>query len=678
MYFITRSDPFSNDGLIFVIHPIETMKFSTIRIFLLFLFLCISASAIAQKKYTSTVPKAVRSFDLAVRMYDERLEDKALEYIEASLEADPKFIEAYMLRANIYTDKKDYAKAIPAYQEAISIDPDFFPNNYYSLATAQFKSGDYAASKKNYEKFLTYPKLNAGLAANSKRMIQNAIFAEQAVNNPVPFSPVNMGASINSSFEEYFPAITADGKTFLFTRRGKGLNSERLNMQEDFYVSTMTGKEWGAAQPLEEINTNGNEGAPSLSADGQYLFFTACQEMLESMGARKTNGSCDIFLAKKIGNKFNTARNLEIPINTGVWESQPSFSSDGRTLYFVRAVKGPDGRTQRDILISSIGDRSDWSEPVSVSSKINTSSDEMSVFIHPDDQTLYFSSDGHPGLGGLDIFMSKRMPDGEWGDPVNLGYPINTGGDENSLLVSPSGDIAYFASNRPEGFGGLDLYQFSLPEAMRPQPVSYMKGKVYDIETKKPLSASFELIDLETNKTVVSSTSNVGNGEFLVCLPIGKSYALNVSKDAYLFYSENFELKNAKSSKDPYLKDVAMKPIKIGESVVLNNIFFEFDKFDLKKESRTEMGKLISFLQKNPKMKIEISGHTDNIGSKLYNQQLSEKRANAVKEYLVQNGVSSDRLQSKGFGDAKPIADNSTEDGRTKNRRTEFSIVSVN
>ena len=206
----------------------------------------------------------------------------------------------------------------------------------------------------------------------------------------------------------------------------------------------------------------------------------------------------------------------------------------------------------------------------------------MSVFIHQADQYLYFYSDCHTCLGGLDIFMSKRIPAGEWGEPVNLGYPINTGGDENSLLVSPSGDIAYFASNRPEGLGGLDVYQFALPESMRPQRVSYMKGKVYDIETKKPLSASFELIDLETNKTVVSSTSNVGNGEFLVCLPIGKSYALNVSKDGYLFYSENFELKNAKSSKDPYLKDVAMKPIKIGESVVLNNIFFEFDKQSFK------------------------------------------------------------------------------------------------
>jgi len=654
------------------------MKRSVFSVLFSLLLLIISTNSNAQKTYTSTVPKAVRAFDLALRMYDERLNEKALEYIATALEADDKFIEAYMLRANIYSDMLEYDKAIPAYQEAIKLNPDFFPNNYYSLAQAQFKSGDYSSARANYEKYVSIPKISPVLSGNAKKMIRNSFFAEQAVKNPVPFNPINMGDKINSSFEEYFPAITADGKTFLFTRRGKGLTSIRSNMQEDFYVSTMQGKEWNLARPLEEINTNGNEGAPSLSADGQYLFFTACEEMMESYGARKTKGSCDLFIAKKIGDKFNAPRNLELPINTGVWESQPSFSSDGRTLYFVRAIKGSDGRTQRDILVTSIGDKSDWSEPVSVSDKINTSGDEMSVFIHPDDQTLYFSSDGHPGLGGLDIFMSKRSATGEWEEPINLGYPINTGVDENSLLVSPSGDIAYFASNRPDGFGGLDLYQFELPEKMRPRPVSYMKGKVFDAETKRPLSASFELIDLETNKTVVSSTSNVGNGEFLVCLPIGKSYALNVSKDGYLFYSENFELKNVATSKDPYHKDVALKPIKIGESVVLNNIFFEFDKFDLKKESRTELGKLISFLGKNPKMKIEISGHTDNIGSKTYNQQLSEKRANAVLEYLSSNGIATDRIQSKGYGDSMPIADNATEEGRTKNRRTEFRIVSLN
>lgn len=652
------------------------------RIPLRSIFLLVSSfftiSLFAQKEYTSSVPKAVRNFESALKYYDARKNTEAIESLEEAIKADTLFVEAYLLKANVYTDMKQKDKAIDAYRDAIRVKPDFFPNTYFSLANLEYITGKYSDAKTHYEKFLTYPKIKSNLADNAKQMISNCAFAEQAVKNPVAFNPVNMGDSINTADEEYFPAITADGKTFLFTRRIKTLDpSGHSTQQEDFYVSSFVKNYWAKARPVTEINTSGNEGAPSLSADGQYLFFTACQEMFESEGARKTNGSCDIFISKKIGDKFGEPRNLEAPVNSGTWESQPSFSSDGRTLYFVRKIKEASGKTQRDILVTHIGDNSQWSEPVSVSDKINTPGDEMSVFIHPDDQTLYFSSDGHPGMGGLDIFMSKRSPTGEWGEPINLGYPINTTGDENSLLVSPTGETAFFASDRPGGKGGLDLYQFQLPESMRPQPVTYMKGKVYDIETKKPLAASFELIDLATNKTVVSSTANSGNGEFLVCLPTGKSYALNVSKDGYLFYSENFQLKDPKSAKEPLMKDVGMKPIKVGASVVLKNIFFEFNKYDLKDESKTELGKLIVFLNKNQGIHIEISGHTDNIGGKQYNQQLSESRSKSVYDYLIQNGISADRLHFKGYGDTMPIADNSTDQGRAQNRRTEFTILSM-
>ncbi len=245
-------------------------------------------------------------------------------------------------------------------------------------------------------------------------------------------------------------------------------------------------------------------------------------------------GSCDIYISKKSGNKFQAPRDLGGPINTTGYETQPSFSSDGRTLYFIRKVKNAEGRAQQDIFVSFIDDNSTWSDPIQLPSNINTDRDEFSVFIHPDNQTLYFSSGGHPGFGGLDIFMSKRREDGSWGDPMNLGYPINTSSDESSLLVSPDGSIAYFASDRTDTRGGLDLYQFELYEKARPVPMTYMKGTVYDADTKKPLAASFELIDLASAKTMVRSVSNDVTGEFLVCLPAGKSYALNVSKDGYL------------------------------------------------------------------------------------------------------------------------------------------------
>ncbi|MFM9028329.1 MAG: TolB family protein, partial [Bacteroidota bacterium] len=346
-------------------------------------------------------------------------------------------------------------------------------------------------------------------------------FAEQAMANPVKFDPKNMGPGINSSDLEYFPAITADGSTFLFTRRPVNVSPGQQSAdQEDFYVSTRSGEIWQAAMPVAEINTLANEGAPSLSADGQYLFFTACEERFKE-SARKTNGSCDIFITKKVGEKYGVARNLEAPVNTGIWESQPSFSSDGRTLYFVRAIKGSDGRTQQDIYVTRINDNSSWSEPIPLASNINTPYNESSVFIHPDDQTMYFSSDGHPGLGGLDIFVCRKLPTGEWGQPINLGYPINTNADENSLLVSPDGTTGFFASDRTGGYGGLDIYKFELDEALRPLLVTYMKGKVYDAETKQPLSASFTLIDLEKDTPVVRSSSNALTGGYLVCLPTG-------------------------------------------------------------------------------------------------------------------------------------------------------------
>ncbi len=642
------------------------------------LLITLAGSVFAQKEYSSSVPKAVRAFETALKLYDERMNEKALEQAEEAIKADPKFVEAYMLKANILSDLKQSEKAIAAYKDAIAVNPDFFPNNYFSLAVEQYRSGLYADAKTNFEKFLTYPKVKGSLQYKAKQMMANCDFAEVAVKNPVPFEPKNMGDSINTADEEYFPTITADGKTFIFTRRLKTYNPNgRVSQQEDFYISQLGPKGWGAAKPITELNTPGNEGASSLSADGQYLFMIACNDMMEVEGARKTLGSCDIFLCKKKGQTFLSPRNLNEPINSSLKESMPSFSSDGRTLYFVRRFKGADKNDQYDIMVSTIGDNSQWSEPVSVSDLINTDGDELSVFIHPDDQTLYFCSNGHPGLGGFDVFMSRRDSLGKWQKPVNLGYPINTIHDEASFLVSPDGKTAYFSSQRTGGFGGEDIYQFSLYDKVQPKPVSYMKGKVFDIETKKPLSATFELIDLATGKVVVSSTSNEVSGEFLVSLPTGKSYALNVSKDGYLFFSENFELKNSKSS-EPYNKDVPMKPIKAGESMVLKNIFFETDKYELKDESRIELNKLVSFLNKNPKIKFEVSGHTDNVGTKPYNQTLSERRARSVYDYLLSKGITADRMTSKGYGDTKPVAENTNDKGRALNRRTEFMIVSAN
>jgi outer membrane protein OmpA-like peptidoglycan-associated protein len=290
--------------------------------------------------------------------------------------------------------------------------------------------------------------------------------------------------------------------------------------------------------------------------------------------------------------------------------------------------------------------------------------------------TLYFASDGHPGMGGIDIYMSKRQPDGQWGPAINLGYPINTHSDENSLLVDPEGKLAFFASNREGGIGELDLYYFEMPPESKPQAITYVKGKVYDSKTKAPLSADFELVDLETQQQAVKSFSN-SEGKFLVTLTANKNYLVNVSKKGYLFYSDNFSLKDVVTDYNkPYTLDIPLQPIDTGMVVELKNVFFDVNLFNLKPESKAELDKLVAFLNNNAKLKIELGGHTDNSGDKKFNQTLSHNRAKAVYEYLIQNGkISPARLSFKGYGDSRPKVPNTSVENKAKNRRTEFKVV---
>jgi outer membrane protein OmpA-like peptidoglycan-associated protein len=369
--------------------------------------------------------------------------------------------------------------------------------------------------------------------------------------------------------------------------------------------------------------------------------------------------------------------NLGTDINSKTWETQPSFSADGKTLYYIRRVKEKNGNTHSDIFVSELGEDGYWKSPNRLPDYINTQKNEESVFIHPDGQTLYFASNGHPGMGGLDIYITRRTENGEWGLPINIGYPINTFKNENSILISPDGKKAYFASDREGGFGGLDLYEFELPKSIQPQAVSYLAGKVIDAETRQPLGSKFELYNLENEALVVSSFSDQENGKFLVALPLAKNYALNVSKPGYLFHSENFTLKEKREDK-PYTKNIELKRIKVGEKVILKNIFYATSKFNLLDESKSELKKLVDFLTKNSAIKIELGGHTDNVGSVALNQELSNNRAKEVYQYLVSNGIKAGRLSYKGFGANEPVATNDTEEGRAQNRRTEFKVIAIN
>lgn len=654
------------------------MTLHTISRWLIIFTLINSGLAHAQQGELSTESqRAIKFYYKGSEAYRIREYARAETDLLQAVAADDKFSEGWMVLGDLYTDQKDFDKAIGAYGKAINQGRKLYPQAYYYLARLQQRSGRYEEAIVNYGLMLQNSLRNEERAQLIKALIDDCHFAMELMKHPLPFDPQNLGPSVNTSKAEYFPCLTVDGHTLLFTRREKA-EGEYFE-QEDFYMCTRADSGWQPARPVGmPINTRWNEGAPTLSPDGQYIIFTACANAAREYGPdRDGYGSCDLFSTRRVGDSWTEPVNLGNPVNSGFWETQPSFASDGRTLYFVRGYRDKQGESQQDIFTSEMLADGQWSVPVKLPGVINTPGREESVFIHPDGQTLYFSSDGHPGMGGLDIFLSRRGTDGTWSKPINLGYPINTWRDENSLLVSGDGTLGYFASDRQGGFGSLDLYSFVMPDTLRPQLITYLKGVVYDALTNQKLEARFELINLITNQVAVSSVSNPVTGEFLVALPTGESYALNVSRKGYLFYSDHFDFAGDHGIGNPFLRDVPLQPITVGKSVVLKNVFFDTDSFNLKPESRAELDRLAMLLDENPTMKIEIGGHTDSQGNDAYNLALSLNRARAVFDYLAAKASNPKRLTYAGYGETTPVEDNTTENGRAQNRRTAFRVMGL-
>lgn len=642
-----------------------------------FIFSIKAQNSLPPGTYTSLNKKAIKYFEESKKMFQIRKDDEAEKLIKKSIEEDPQFIEAYSAYADFLMSKGKAKDAIVNYEKAISINPKIFIDNNFYLGGAYLHVGMYDKAIPVLEIILKTERINPELKNQANKYLKNARFGAIAIKNPLPFKPVNVGSGINTTDFEYFPAVTADGNTFMFTRNvreGEGVDAPQ---QEDFFMSKKVNAIWQTANPITSVNTKGNEGAPTLSADGQYMFFASCIEQDGSYGSvdRKGYGSCDIFYSQKLNGKWTKPQNVGPVINTRNWETQPSFSSDGKTLYFIRGQVTREGIKNPDIYTSTIGDDGKFGEPIRLSDNINTPEGEESVFIHPDNQTLYFSSEGHPGMGGIDIYLSKRQADGSWGKAINLGYPINTFSNENSLLVDASGKLAYFASEREGGFGGLDIYQFEMPESLRPEKITYVKGHTFNANTKAPLDAQFELIDLETQQTVTKAYSNSA-GEFLVTLTSNHNYLVNVSKNGFLFYSDNFSMKDKVADYNkPYQLEIPLQPIDTG-IIELKNVFFDVNKWDLKPSSYAELDKVVSFLKLNPALKIEFGGHTDNSGDKLFNKTLSSNRAKAVYEYVLQKGGNvAAKLSFKGYGDSKPKVPNDTPENKAKNRRTELKII---
>ena len=510
----------------------------------------------------------------------------------------------------------------------------------------------------------------------------------------------NMGENINSKYNEYAPVITTDESQMYFTSKREGSVGGRLNKfneyDEDVYYSSKTGKDWKSAENLRVYNTKLNDGTLGISPDGQQLYIY-----------QPENGG-DIYVSKKKGDKWMGSKPFK-QINTPDHECAISFSPDGNSVYYcTNYSKDKTNLGGYDIYVCKKNQKGKWQDPVNLGNVVNSQYDEVDVFMQADGRTLYFSSNGHKNMGGYDIFRTTLQDDGTWSEPENLGYPINSPLNERFFVLAGNGKHAYFSTAKPGGIGGYDIYKITFlgPEKqpllsnedlllagmakpikekveieqtvdIKTSRLTVLKGVISDgtIDTLAPIEADIEISDNATRQLISTNKSSGSTGKYLVTLPSGKDYAITVKKEGYLFHSENFNIPATSTYQEINL-DIKLLKIKKEAKIVLRNVFFDFGKATLKTESFAELDRLIDIMKDNPKLKIEIGGHTDNKSSRAFNLLLSEKRAKAVVDYLSKK-IDISRLSYKGYAFDMPIAPNDSEDGRAQNRRVEFKIVSI-
>lgn len=641
-----------------------------IALFLLML-VCLTANGQPNRSYSTKSKRAISSYNEALTAYELGDYGAALNSLSRAKRADNRFIEAYLLEAQVHEQLGNFSKAYELNLAANSIDSSFFALTRLFAGRCALKAGLHEQAIIQLERYLTRPDVPPYRKLQANQMLRSAQFARYAVAHPIKILPQPLPKSVNSIHDAYFPSLSADELTLTFTKLmplpGMPISRNRDYMQEDLYITHRASRDttWADAEPIGEpvTSSNANEGAQSITADGKRMYFTQCQ------------GQCDIYYSDKNSQgEWSKPRALPAPVNlVKSSDKQPSISPDGRTLYFTSNRSG--GKGGYDIWRTTLLPAGGWTTPENLGDTINTPGDEQCPFIHFDNRTLYFSSNWHPSIGLQDLFMSRRKGKNEWATPKNLGYPINTPHDDIGLIVSPRAKDAYYASNRRMEMG-LDLYTFELPDSLRPTPVSYVKAKVVDKQTKFPIPAECQLIALTSSDTLMALDADA-NGELLVCLPVGERYGLFAAHDGYLDHSEHFDFSKAYSPSAPLQLHFEMATLKVGSTITLRNVFFGLNSDTLAKESYHELNRLVSTMRRHPGMKIQIEGHTDNSGTPSYNLDLSQRRAGSVKRYIEKAGIAGSRVECIGYGQTRPAADNATEKGRAVNRRTECRIIAM-
>jgi len=616
--------------------------------------------------------KATTAYNGAIEYAQDQNWGDAKYLLLKTIQLDAKMVDAYLSYAGICGENKQYDSAVIMYEKARTLDSFYFRdyNLPYSINLAG--NGRFDDALAAVMVFLTSGRLNERSIKAGEFRKKGYQFAIDMKKNgrdvSGQFAPQNLGDSINTKDLEYFPSLPITGDKLVFTRRVLGRNEdffESIRKPASGQVASSELPVWGRAKPLDGVNTEQNEGAQCISQDGEWLVFTGCNR-------RGGFGGCDIYISFKLPNgSWTQAENLGPNINTEFWESAPSLSPDKKDLYF--SSRRSDGYGAGDIWVSHLTEKGNWSPAENLGQSVNTAGEESSPFIHPDNQTMYLTSDGLQGYGESDLFVARKGPKGDWSIPQNLGYPINTIDSEGSLVVTANGQTAYYASDRKDSKGGLDLYSFLMPKSIQPIKTLWVKGKVYDAKTNKGLPSGVELKDVASG-TVIENVQTDETGNYLITLPIGKEYSFTVNRKGYLFYSDTYSLIN-NTGDSTYEKNISLQPVAMNTMMELKNILFETNSFTLKSSSYNELDKVVQLLKDNPNLKIQIGGHTDNVGKPADNTKLSKSRAKSVVDYIVRKAIVATRLSYKGFGSTKPLADNKTEVGKARNRRTELVVT---
>jgi len=587
---------------------------------------------------------------------------KIQELVNKSLEEDSLNGPAYLFIAeSAYAAHNDKSMAA-AYKKLIELCPDVSADAYYRLANYQYETKEYVEAIKNFQSFLDFNKVKEENIRDANQKIIRA----KLMMHPVPFNPIPL-KNVSTGEPEYLAVISPDQDFCFFTRRFEESKRGALTTMsvEKFMMSKKNNDEFDNGQPMPSpFNKSGsnNEGGASISIDNKHLFFTV-----------NKNGNFDIYTSDEANGKWSEPSSIGDVVNDKkLWDSQPSVSPDGKKVYFA-SFRDSVNETS-DLYVTEKKDSGVWSKPKLLSNQINTVGNERTPFIHPDNKTFYFSSDNLPGMGGFDIYMCKIKSDGTFSDPINLGYPINTEGNEVGFFVSTDGKKGYFASDHLKGHGGYDIFEFELPDNVKPERVLFIKGELKDENNKPFKDAKIELKNAIT-KEIVNVNYDSISGKYASAVLFDDDYIMTVKKKGFAFNSTYFS-KDDTTLVAPQKVNLNLKKIEVGEAYRLNNIHFGINSSELNNQDKVILNDFADFLIENNEIKLAINGHTDNQGKAEDNLLLSEQRAKAVFEFLTAAGIVKSRLSFKGFGANQPISSNDTANGKALNRRTEFLIIS--